>query len=112
MNGDAMIGLTSRNSGQYFAVDAKTGKVLWSSDGRQANNAAIQKADQVVFSLQNDGELVVLRASNAAFEPLQRYRVAEPDPEVPIGPTWAQPAISGNRIFVKDVSSLTLWTVN
>jgi hypothetical protein len=26
--------------------------------------------------------------------------------------TWAQPAISGNRVFVKDASSLALWTVN
>jgi hypothetical protein len=25
--------------------------------------------------------------------------------------TWAQPAVSGNRIFVKDVSSITLWTL-
>jgi hypothetical protein len=26
--------------------------------------------------------------------------------------TWAQPAISGNRIFVKDASTLALWTIN
>jgi hypothetical protein len=26
--------------------------------------------------------------------------------------TWTQPAISGNRFFVKDVSNLTLWTLN
>ena len=111
LNGDVMIGLTSRNMGQYFAVDAKTGKILWSSDGRQAANAAMLRAGQIVFSLENDGELVVLRASNTGFEPLQRYRVADPETGGPIGPTWAQPAISGNRIFVRDVSTLTLWTV-
>ena len=26
--------------------------------------------------------------------------------------TWAQPSLSGNRIFVKDVSTLALWTLN
>jgi hypothetical protein len=26
--------------------------------------------------------------------------------------TWAQPSISGDRIFVKDVASLALWTLN
>jgi hypothetical protein len=26
--------------------------------------------------------------------------------------TWAPPVISGNRIFVKDVDSLALWTLN
>jgi hypothetical protein len=50
----------------------------------------------VVFSLENDGELVVFRASRTAFE----YS------------TWAQPAISGNQIFVKDASTIALWTLN
>jgi len=26
--------------------------------------------------------------------------------------TWAAPAISGDRFFVKDVASLALWTLN
>lgn len=105
MSGDVMFGLTSRNLGQYYAVDAGTGKVLWTSDGRQANNVALVRAGDVLFSLEQDGELVVLRASLAGFEPLRRYQVAEAE-------TWTQPAISGNRIFVKDVSTLTLWTLS
>ena len=104
LSGDVMFGLTSRNSGQYFAVEAETGQVLWTSDGRQAGNVALARAGDVLFSLEDDGELVVLRASQTAFEPLRRYQVAEAD-------TWTQPAISGNRIFVKDVSTLTLWTL-
>ena len=39
------------NSGQYFSVDAKTGKTLWTSEPRQAGNAAIVRAGDVVFSL-------------------------------------------------------------
>jgi len=100
---DMFISLSTRNSGQYFCVDAKTGKTLWLSEGRQAGNAALVKAGNVVFSLEDDGELVVLPISAKAFEPLRRYKVAE-------AATWAQPAISGNRVFVKDVSTLALWT--
>ena len=83
----------------------KTGKTLWLSEPRQAGNAAISTAGDLIFSLEDDGELVVVRNSPTAFEPLQRYKVADTQ-------TWTQPAISGNRIFVKDVSSLTLWTLN
>ena len=68
-------------------------------------NVAMARAGDLLFSLEDDGELVVLRASRTAFEPLRRYQVAEAD-------TWTQPAISGNRIFVKDVSTLTLWTLS
>ena len=100
-----MFGLTSRNLGQYYAVEANTGKVLWTSEGRQAANVAMARSGDVLFSLEEDGELVILRASLTAFEPLRRYKVAEAE-------TWTQPAISGNRIFVKDVSTLTLWTLS
>jgi outer membrane protein assembly factor BamB len=102
---DALFSLANRNSGQYFSVDAKTGKTLWVSEGRQAGNAAISTAGDVMLSLEDDGELVVIRSSQTAFEPVRRYKVADTE-------TWAQPVISGNRIFVKDVSSLTLWTLN
>jgi outer membrane protein assembly factor BamB len=103
--GDTLFGLGARNMGQYFAVEARSGKTLWISDPRQAGNAAIQKAGDVLFSLEDDGELVVSRTSKTMFDVLKRYRVAETD-------TWTQPAISGNRLFVKDVSTGALWTVN
>ena len=99
------VSLSTRNSGQYFGVDAATGKTLWLSDPRQAGNAALATAGDLIFSLEDDGELVVIRNSPTAFEPLRRYKVADTQ-------TWTQPAISGNRIFVKDVASLTLWTLN
>jgi len=103
--GDMLFGLSTRNSGQYFGVDVKTGKTLWTSEGRQAGQAAIAKAGDLLFSLEEDGELIVARTSQTAFDPLRRYKVAD-------SATWTQPAISGNRIFVKDVSTLALWTVN
>ena len=105
LDGDVMFGLTQRNLGQYFALDARTGKLLWTSDGRQAANIAMLRAGNVLFSLEVDGELVVMRTSRTGFEPLHRYQVAEAE-------TWTQPAISGDRIFVKDVSTLTLWALS
>ena len=99
-----LFGLSHLNSGQYFGLDLDTGQVLWTSPPRQADNAAIQYAGTTVFSLEADAELVVLQSSRAGFEPVQRYEVAT-------SATWAQPTLAGNRVFVKDVESLTLWTV-
>jgi outer membrane protein assembly factor BamB len=103
--GDILFGLSQRDRGQYFAIDAKTGKVLWLGPPRQATNTAVVKADGLLVLLNDNAELIVARASQTAFEPLKRYTVAE-------SATWAQPTLSGQRIFVKDVSSLTLWTVD
>jgi outer membrane protein assembly factor BamB len=99
----AAFGLSHLNSGQYFTIDLDTGKVLWKSAARQAEHAAIARAGNTIFSLEDDGELVVLRHSRTAVETIKRYEVAA-------SATWPQPAISGNRLFVKDVSLLTLWT--
>ena len=48
---------------------------------------------------------MIFRPGTAAFEAVQRYKLAESD-------TWTQPTISGNRVFVKDISTLALWTLN
>ncbi len=101
--GDTLFGMTHKNSGQFFAIDARTGKTLWTSAPRQATNAAIVHAGDVLFMLKDDAELIVAKASASSFEPVKRYTVAD-------SATWAQPTISGNRMFVKDTNSLALWT--
>ena len=103
--GDTLFGLSHRNSGQFFAMDASSGEVLWLDRPRGPTNSALVKADDLLFLLNNDAELIVARSSRTGFEPLTRYTVAG-------SATWAQPAISGTRIFVKDVSSLALWSLN
>jgi outer membrane protein assembly factor BamB len=102
---DTLFGMSSRNGGQFFALDAKTGKTLWTGAPRQGTNAAIIRGGDVLFLLKDNAELIVARANPARFEPLQTYTVAD-------SATWAQPTLSGNRLFVKDVSSLALWTLN
>ena len=42
--GDTLFGLSHRNSGQYFLLDVKSGKTLWTGMPRQAENAAIVRA--------------------------------------------------------------------
>jgi len=100
-----LYGLSHLNSGQYFGLDLKSGTILWTSEPRQAENAAMARAGSTVLSLEDDAELVVLRSSRSGFDVAKRYEVAK-------SATWAQPALSGNRVFVKDETAVTLWTVN
>lgn len=99
-----LYGLSHLNSGQYFALDLASGGILWKSDPRQAENAAIVRAGDTIFALEDDGEMVVVKANRAGMTVVKRYDVAD-------SATWAQPAISGNRVYVKDVAHLTLWTL-
>lgn len=103
--GDVLFGLSERASGQYFALNARTGKVLWLGKPREATNTAVVKAGELLFLVNDDGELTIAQTHDSKIEPVAKYRVAE-------SATWAQPAISGNRIFVKDLKSITRWTAN
>jgi outer membrane protein assembly factor BamB len=103
--GDALFSMSPLNSGQFFWADAKSGKTLWTSAPRQAGNAAIVRSGDLLFVLKDDAQLMVARGKPGAFEPLKTYTVAD-------SATWPAPAISGNRIFVKDISTIALWTLN
>lgn len=105
LSGDTLFGLSEKSSGQFFALDAKTGQTLWLGTPREATNTAVVKAGELLFLLNDDAELIVARSSRTGFEPLQRYTIAD-------SATWAQPAISGKRVFVKDAASLALWTLD
>ena len=102
--GDKLFALSHRNRGQYMLLDLKTGKTLWTGMPRQGENAAIAHTGDLILSLEEDAELMVGRVSGTSFQELKRYKVAD-------AATWAAPAISGKRIFVKDVSSVALFTL-
>jgi outer membrane protein assembly factor BamB len=103
LSGNSLFGLSHRNKGQLFCLDARTGKALWATRGREAENAALLRGGDVLFVLKDNGELVVARSNTSAYEPLRTYQVATT-------PTWAHPAIVGRQIFVKDSESLASWT--
>ena len=102
---DAVFSLSPLNSGQFFWADAKTGATLWRSAPRQAGTAAIIKTADYLFVLKDDATLVVAKSTPGGFEPLKTYTVAD-------SATWPAPVISGNRFFVKDLTTLALWTLN
>ncbi len=101
--GDYLYGMTHFRKGQFFCLDARTGETKWTSVGAEGENAAIINGGSVIFFLTNNADLTVVSATEKKYEVLKKYTVAK-------SPTWAQPAITEDEIFVKDLNSLTLWT--
>ncbi len=100
--GDLLFGFTNRNRGQYVCLDARTGAALWSSAGRQGDNAALVDAGSALLLLSSDAELTVAAKSAKAFDPLQKYTVAE-------SATYAHPIPLNKGVLIKDATSLALW---
>jgi len=104
VNGDYLFGLSHKRKGQFFCIDARSGQALWTSDGREGDNAAILAAGKFLFLLTDGAELIVARSDAIQFEVLKKYSVAD-------SPTWAHPVVVGNRILIKDASSLAMLSI-
>ncbi len=101
--GDYLYGMSHKKKGQYFCLDARTGKTLWASEGREGDNAAIVSAGATLFFLDDGAELTVASANDKKYEVLKKYTVAT-------SPTWAHPAFVGKQVLIKDQNSLALWS--
>lgn len=101
LHGGLLFGLTDKKKGQLFCLDAESGDVRWTSEGREGDNASLIVAGDRLIVLTTDAELQIGQASGEGWAP-SRYSVAESE-------TWAHPALSGNRILVKDHAHLAAW---
>ena len=101
--GGTIYGLTMRSRGQFVAIDAKSGKTLWNTQGREGENASMLGSPAWLLASTTDGILVVARANPQKYEEVRRYQIAQ-------SATWAHPAITSRSIIVKDVDKLICWS--
>jgi outer membrane protein assembly factor BamB len=101
--GGTIYGLTLRSKGQFVAIDARSGKTRWNTQGREGENASMLGTRSWLLASTTDGHLVVARANPQKYEEVRRYEVAQ-------SALWAHPAITGNSIIVKDVDTVICWS--
>jgi outer membrane protein assembly factor BamB len=99
LEGNLLYGLSIKKKGQFFCLDADTGKTIWQSEGRMGENAALLNVGKAILLLTDEAKLIVIKPGAAKFEPVMQYTVAT-------SPTWAHPVFLGNRILVKDETTL------
>ena len=101
--GGTIYGLTVRSRGQFVAIDAKSGKTLWTTQGREGENASMLGSGSWLLASTTDGNLIVARANPRQYEEVRRYQIAD-------SALWAHPAITGGSIIVKDVDKVICWS--
>jgi len=102
--GDGLVyGHSSKKKGQFFALDAKTGVVRWTTEGREGEHASTLLTPKHVVFLTNGADLIVAKRDTPAFTVERRYEVAE-------GATYAMPVLLGSNILVRDATGLMLLT--
>ena len=103
--GDGLIyGHSSKKKGQFFAIDAKTGAVRWTTEGREGEHASLLLTPQHVVFLTNNADLIVAKRGTPAFALERRYD------DVAKAATWSVPVLLGSNILVRDATGLMLLT--
>jgi outer membrane protein assembly factor BamB len=115
-----LFGLSDRN--EFFCMKSEDGKTTWTAAapasgrtgggggggggrmGMASGYGSIVDAGSVLFALTPAAQLVVFEPDGKEFKKVASYKVAD-------GGTYAYPIISGNRVFIKDQDSLSLWTI-
>jgi outer membrane protein assembly factor BamB len=93
------------NSGNLFCINAKTGQTAWTDDTQRGRGfAAIVSAGSCLMALPNNSELIVYKPDGKEYSELAVIKVSET-------PTYAHPVIAGNRIFIKDQDTVTMFVV-
>jgi outer membrane protein assembly factor BamB len=100
VSGDGLIyGFSSRKKGQFVALNARTGAVLWTTEGRAGDQAAVLLTPRHLVYLTNSADLIVAKRGTDSFTVEKRYRVADSE-------TWAMPVLLGTDLIVRDATGL------
>ncbi|MHC4486797.1 MAG: PQQ-binding-like beta-propeller repeat protein [Planctomycetota bacterium] len=94
------------DGGNLFCINAQTGQTAWTDTVQRDRGgfAAILDAGSVLLALPSNSELIVLKPDGKGHSEISRYKVAET-------PSYAHPIISGNRVFIKDQESVTMFRI-
>ncbi len=94
-----VYGHASTRAGQFVALDAATGAVQWSTEGREGEFATMLLLGDDLVLLTGDAELLVAEASPAGFAVAHHYDVAD-------GVTWTAPVPLPDGLLVRDATGL------
>ncbi len=90
----------SKPSADLHCIETATGKELWKKANIGQYHASLMRTgDDKLLLLTDGGELALLEPNPKEYQELARSKVSGPE-------TWAHPALSNGRVYVRDKESL------
>jgi outer membrane protein assembly factor BamB len=94
-----IYGMSTKRRGQFVALDAATGALKWSTQGRDGNHASILQTNDHLLLLTDGAVLIVARRSPEAFREEKRY-------DLGIGATWTLPVVLPDGLLVREAGKV------
>jgi outer membrane protein assembly factor BamB len=104
LHGDFLFGMSERQAGHIYCVDARDGRTLWTSPGRRGENVSLQLLSDLLVLLNDKGTLIVARASADKYDVIAEYKLVD-------GGTYAHPVFVDGHVLIKDQENLTSYAL-
>lgn len=104
LDGTTLYGMSDKQRGSLFALNATNGDVLWKNEGRLGENASLIDVGPVLLVMSTSGELSVHQKTGTALKELLKTKLAT-------SPVWASPAVAGDRLLIKDKTTLIAYRI-
>jgi glucose dehydrogenase len=92
--------LLAKPHADLHCIEAKTGKTLWKREKIGTYHASLMRTgDDKLLMLTDGGDLVLLEPDAKEYRELAQAKVSGPE-------TWAHPALSDGRLYVRDTTEL------
>ena len=94
------------NTGSLFCIDALTGQTAWTDTIKHDRGgfAALLDVGPYIMALPSSSELIFIKPVREAYSELAKIKVADL-------PTYATPVIAGNRIYIRDENTISMWKI-
>jgi outer membrane protein assembly factor BamB len=99
-----LYGLSAKRKGQLVALDANTGALRWSSEGRDADHASVLFTSTHVVYLTSTGDLVLVKRTADGLTKDRQYA------DIANSATYAVPLFVGGDLFVRDATGVSRLT--
>jgi outer membrane protein assembly factor BamB len=98
-----IFGISQR--GKFFCINARTGQTAWvEPTGGRGDFGSIVDVGSALLGLTATSQMTVFQPNSKVYTELARFKVSDKQ-------TYAHPVAAGNRLFIKDQDSVTLWTI-
>jgi outer membrane protein assembly factor BamB len=94
-----LYGLSDKRKGMLVALDAVTGALKWSTQGREGDHASVLMTPAHVIFLTSGADLIVARRDTSKFVEERRYEVAS-------SATYPMPAVLADGLIVRDATGI------
>ncbi len=93
------------DSGKLFCLKATDGTTAWTdATARGTNYGSIVDAGSVLLALPSNAQLIAFKPGDKAFEQVATIKLSAPA-------TFAYPVVDGNKIYIRDDTSVSLLVI-